>query len=645
MLSIESKNIFAILKKWLYAERDIAFRELISNASDAIVKLRDISRAGEYPEAEYRGRIDVIVDPAARTLTITDNGLGLTYDELDKYINNIAFSGATDFIERYRDQDDESIIGHFGVGFYSAFMVSDRVVIETRSYQRGETGVRWECGSDMAYTMSRVDRPAVGTSVILHLGDDSPYLRDPDLTHQAIARYFRFLRTEIHYTFAAGEREAGQDAEQDAGLGREQRTRYDDLLVNSPDPLWRKPESQVPAEQMKAFYRDYFDDVSDPLFWLTIESVDLGLRGIVFFRDTRNDTQTLDGTFDVYSRGVFIGRNPEGLIPKFVNLQSGIIDCDRLPLVVSRSGIREDDAPESIQELVCECLSQEVTLHLNQMFTTDRATYERHWPNIGASVKYGVLTDKIFASVMTRKVIFENLAGEYRTIAQYLAESEGVPEKTVLYASDPVEQAHYLGVFRRNGIPALILDHVIDQPLTRRLEMINRGVSFLRLDADLVTVLSSTDEGDIRNPEWAEALSSDFQRAAADRLPGCQVRMVRLRVPDLSVILTMDEASRRMDDLMEIYGLSQGNPADRRGGAARSLVINLNSPLIRRLGEVHETGKRELVLQHLVDLALLAQGDLGVEDIPRLIERGEALAEHYLRDTYERSRETGVYSD
>lgn len=627
VLSIESKNIFSILKKWLYAEPDIVFRELISNASDAIEKLQEIVGAGEHPDPGRRGRIDVIVNADARTLTIADNGLGMTARELERYINQIAFSGASDFVEKYGDQDEGAMIGHFGVGFYSAFMLSDHVVIQTRSHEQDEAGVRWECTDSMAYTMTPSDRRTVGTSVILELGDDSPYLKDPDLALAAIGKYFAFLRTEIYYTFVARGAEEPIPTSAD---GQDPNALYDQHLVNTPDPVWRRPASQVSTREMNAFYRDYFDDVCDPLFWIKIESVDLGLRGIVFFRDTKNATETLDGRFDVFSRGVFVEKNVAALVPKFVNLQSGIIECDDLPLVVSRSTMRGSNERGGVDELVHECLAQEVTIRLNEMFTADRATYERYWPEIGPFVKYGVLTDKIFASVMLRKVLFGNLVGQFQTVGEYLEQAGAAHGSTVFYASDPIEQAVYLNVFRKSGIPALILDHIIDQPLMRSLELVTKGVHFQRLDADLATLLAGDPAA--ADHEQVAGLSAEFRRVLGDRLRSCTVTVARLSYPDISVLITLDEAARRVGDMKQLYGLAEG-AVTTESGVPRTLLVNLNNPLIGRLSDCRDDTKRVLAIHQLMDLALLIQGDLGTDDIPGFIDRSEQTLGLYLRTT------------
>ncbi|NTW38666.1 MAG: hypothetical protein HGA44_02075 [Cellulomonadaceae bacterium] len=614
MLSIESKNVFAILKTWLYAEQDVVLRELVSNASDAIGRRREVEAAGGLRVPRTRGRIDVVVDATARTLTIADDGIGMTADEVDRFINQIAFSGAAEFVQTHRD-DDAAMIGRFGVGFYSAFMLSDRVVIETLSHETGAVAVRWEGTGDMGFRIGSGTRSTPGTSVVLDLAPDATYLNGPDLARVALRRFFAFLPTEVRLTFVPADGDSAEGA-------------CVDELVNTPDPVWRRPAGSVTTQQMNAFYREHFDDVCDPLFWIRIDSVDLGLRGIVFVRDTKNGTEQLDGRFDVLSRGVFVEQNPAALIPRFVNLQHGILECDDLPLVVSRSSTRGASEPDGLHALVNECLTQEVTIRLNTLATTERATYEQWWPQIGPFVKYGVLTDKIFASVMARKVLFEDLDGARVTIAEHLAARGAAPQRTIHYTSDPLEQALYVAIFRRNQIPALVLDHVIDQPLMRAIELLTQGVRFRRLDADLAALftLDSADSG----LAHVTRLTSDLAAVLGERAPGFEVAAVHLRHPDVAVLVAVDEGARRVDDMAELYGLADGTGPGGGRRAARTLLVNLDSPVVAALVGCADPGRRDLGLEQLVDVALLMQGDLGAGDVPALVDRLQLTLTRYL---------------
>lgn len=614
LLSIESKNIFSILKKWLYTEQDIVFRELISNASDAIEKLGVLGNAdrgqrnpgeGNSDEKNPAGRITVTLDTWENRLIISDNGIGMTAEEIDRYINQIAFSGASDFINKFEGQSG-GIIGHFGVGFYSAFMIADHVAIETKSALGDSAAVRWDCRSDMSYEMTPGARTAQGTDVILYL-NDSQYKEKPALVHDIIKKYFMFLKTEIYY-----------DAPE-----------FDHSLVNQPEPIWKRPDALVDSEEMKLFYKEFFDDISDPLFWIKFESIDIGLRGILFFRDTKNQTEELDGSFKVYNRGVYVGENIKELIPKFVNLQSGIIDCTDLPLVVSRSTIREEDQKDQMASLIYECLSQEVTIGLNNLYEQNRADYEKHWPHLNAFVKYGVLQDKIFASVMTRKVIFQDLYGNYKSIREYL-EQDTKQEGTVYYASDAVEQAHYIEIFKRCHLNALLFDHVIDQPFLRKQELVHQNTEFVRIDSNIENLFEGwLDEGD---GEKVALLTEKMNSALHGRIGKLELKITNLKEASITTLIINDEKARRMADMLEIYGMIR--PTDNALKEIQSkstLLVNLNNDIIRHVLDSKEEEQWSLILNQLFDLALMSQGALNLEDVEGFILRSEAMIAKYIQ--------------
>lgn len=617
LLSIESKNIFSILKKWLYTEQDIVFRELISNASDAIEKL-EVLRDADGREGNPAGKITVTLDPSENRIVISDNGIGMTEEEIDRYINQIAFSGAADFINKFEGQSG-GIIGHFGVGFYSAFMIADHVAIETKSYREDAPAVRWDCRSDMSYEMTPGSRTVHGTDVILYLNDNQ-YKEKPALVHDIIKKYFMFLKTDIYYNAPD----------------------FDQALVNEPNPLWKRPDALVDSEEVKLFYKEFFDDISDPLFWIKFESIDIGLRGILFFRDTKNQTEELDGSFKVYNRGVYVGENIKELIPKFVNLQSGIIDCTNLPLVVSRSTIREEDQKDQMASLIYECLSQEVTIGLNNLYEHNRADYEKYWPHLNAFVKYGVLQDKIFASVMTRKVIFEDLYGNYKTIREYLDHdtkqeepaNQGdkvTPSKgTVYYASDAVEQAHYIEIFKRCHLNALLFDHVIDQPFLRKQELVHQNTEFIRIDSNIESLFEGwLDEED---GEKVALLTEKMNSALNGRIGKLELKITNLKEASITTLIINDEKARRMADMLEIYGMIR--PTDnalKEMQSKSTLLVNLNNDIIRYVLHSQEEDQWSLILNQLFDLALMSQGALNLEDVEGFILRSEAIIEKYIQ--------------
>ncbi len=571
LLSIESRNIFAILKKWLYAETDVAFRELISNALDAIEK--------RGQESKSSGAVTVRLDNDEKRIIISDNGIGMTQDEVHKYINQIAFSGAEDYISR---GEGGSIIGHFGVGFYSAFMLAEHVAIETKA--DNSPAVRWDCTADMAYSMAECDKKDTGTDVILYLDDGSPYLTKPELITQSVKKYFALSKTPV---------------------------RVGDVTVGGP------------LADADALYPEMFGR-EPPIFNLKFASLDIGLSGVLFFRNTRGGTEELDGKLKFYSRGVYIGDNLPGYVPKFIGLQNGIIECDDLELVVSRSGVREEDG-ENMAKLVSECLSQEAAIFMNDMYQNRRQDYERFWPEISAFVKYGALQDKIFASVMSRKVLFEDINGKYSTVTEHAAEKD-----TVFYASDKLDQAHYIGIFKRCGLNALLFDHVIDKPLLIKYSTLYPKLKFIRIDSDDGAVYGNVPEpGD---DEKERLLRDKAEKALGERLGDMELRVTRLRHESVSALIVNDEQSRRMADMMEIYGfISAEDYAEREKQSKSALLLNLGNETVRFTLETADEAAARLVLEHLFDLALLGQQALKPEDMEGFIARTEKLLKAYTK--------------
>ncbi|MDR1765399.1 MAG: hypothetical protein LBR77_04805 [Lachnospiraceae bacterium] len=621
-LSIAGDNLFSILKNWLYTEPDIVFRELGSNALDAIEKRaqgafaleQDTAGAGgaslahplppgevsdggdgavagaaaatelgSGPHVRFSPRVLVTLDAAAKTLTFSDNGIGMTYEQVQKYINTIAFSGAREFVKRSDARGQGGIIGHFGVGFYSAFMYADHVAIETRSCTGGpgEGAVRWDCTADMNFTMGSCGKEDIGTDVILYLNEGNPYLRDPRHALAALRKYFIFSHYPVAFLVP------GQDPVQ----------------INHPNPIWRQNPDTVTEPDVAAFYKGFFGDTKDPLFWLPFSSIDIGIRGALFFRDTKYGTEELDGQVHIYNRGVYVGKNIPSLIPKFVNLQSGILECDDLPLAVSRSDVREDSGPDALHRIY-ECLSQEVSIALYEMFAKSRGDFEKYWPELNAFVKYGVMQDKTFAGVMMKRIIFEDITGRYLTIDEYLHET--APRSTIYYASDALDQAHYIRIFRECGVNALLFDHVIDQPLLFRFETLYPKCSFTRIDSDIGAIYGGElTAGDVRNAKQWERRVLD---CIGPRLGDIAPRFTRLAFRDVSALIVNDENARRMADMMELYGhkahgtgvrqaapaanpstpatkgtatpSAPGTGADAAPAAAKTLLFNLANPIV-----------------------------------------------------------------
>lgn len=600
MLSIESRNVFSILREWLYTEQDIVFRELISNGLDAISKR-------EILEAEtgklFSGEITIRLDETARQLIFTDNGVGMTFEEVDKYINKIAFSGAEEFIQQEKKNGDSNIIGHFGVGFYSSFMYASHVAIETLSCRSEAPPVRWDCTGDMAFSMKDGKKKERGTSVILNLEEDNKFLQKPELIFEAVKKYFPFAKTPICFE-AEG---------------------YDHVLVNDPQPVWKKTSGKTDTAEMNTFYKEYFSDSHDPLFWLQFESLDLGVRGTLFFRNTKRGTEELDGKIRIFNRGVYIGENIPEMIPKYIKLQNGIIECDNLQLAVSRSSVREDNSENEMLGLVFECLTQEVTIAFNDMFAKERDLYEERWPELNAFVKYGVMQDKTFASVMSRKIIFRDLYGKYYTLNEYLQN-----EKKLYYASDRLEQAHYIEIFKKFGLNALLFDHVLDQPLLMRYEVLFPDVEFTRIDSNISGIFEKFYTAE-EAPQISE-ITSRFEEVLDAQIENITLKFVKLAQKDLSTLLISDEQARRMTEMMEIYGLIDPEDyAQKEKQIRRSLVINLENPMIQFIAQADKEDKMmSVAVQQLFDLALMSQQALAPENVVKFISRSEDILQKML---------------
>lgn len=598
-LTVEGQNIFNILKQWLYTEQDIVFRELISNSLDAIEKL-NLLRQNDPNIPNMNDEIIVKLDCDKNCIIIRDNGIGMSEEEVEKYINKIAFSGATEFINQYNQNGKNSIIGHFGVGFYSAFMLADHVAIETKSYKKDIPAVRWDGFSDMSYSIKECEKTEIGTDVILYLPQKSCYIEKPNLVYESIKKYFIFSKVPIYFE-APG---------------------YDHVLVNVPNPIWRQPKDSINYEEMNKFYKEFFSDRTDPLFWIQFENSDLGVRGVLFFRDTKNGTDEIDGKIKIYHRGVYVGDDIRQLIPKFVNLQNGILECDYLPLVVSRSSIREEKQNEDLISSIYDYLTQEVASALQNLFENQREKYEAFWPNLNAFVKYGILQDKIFASSMMRRVIFKDIYGKYYTIQEYLEREGNSHPNTVYYASDEIDQAHYIEIFKKCGLNALLFDHVIDQPFMRRYEIVNPKIKFIRIDSNIETLFSGyLDEED--KPK-ADILTEKFQKALGERLGPINLNVTKLKYDNISTLIINDEASRRIVDMLEIYGYI--NPFDMyaKGKHAKStLIVNMNNEIIKFILESNDENFINIVINQLFDLSLLSQQSLKPEDVEQFINRSE----------------------
>ncbi|MGN0515142.1 MAG: molecular chaperone HtpG, partial [Lachnospiraceae bacterium] len=514
-LSINSENIFPIIKKWLYSDHDIFYRELISNGCDAITKLKKLNVMGEYtiPD-DMEFKITVSVNQEQKTITITDNGIGMTADEVNEYINQIAFSGAAAFLEQYKDKTNEDqIIGHFGLGFYSAFMVADRVTIDTLSYKEGSAAVHWECDGGTDYEMSEGTKDTIGTQIVLYLNEDSYEFSNEYRAREVITKYCSFMPVDI---FLINENAPVEEPAKDEASDAESAENTDEakeekkpVPINDKNPLWNKHPNECTEEEYKDFYRKVFHDYKEPLFWIHLNmDYPFNLKGILYFPKLNTEYDTLEGTIKLYNNQVFIADNIKEVIPEFLLLLKGVIDCPDLPLNVSRSALQNDGFVKKISDYI----SKKVADKLSGMYKTDKENYEKYWDDINPFIKFGCLKDEKFAEKMNDFIIFKDLNGKYLTLAEYLEENKERCENTVFYVTNEIEQSQYINLFKEENLNAVILKHNIDSPFITHMEQKNENVKFVRIDSDLSDVFKEeTSEDELK--EISEKLTELFKKS------------------------------------------------------------------------------------------------------------------------------------
>ncbi|MEQ2473952.1 molecular chaperone HtpG [Laedolimicola intestinihominis] len=670
-LSINSENIFPIIKKWLYSDHDIFFRELISNGCDAITKLHKLALIGEYNYPEgHKDSVRVIVNPEEKTLKFIDTGLGMTAEEVEEYINQIAFSGAADFLEKYKDKaNDDQIIGHFGLGFYSAFMVADEVHIDTLSYKDGAKAVHWECDGGTEYDMSEGTRTEIGTEITLFLNEDCLEFANEYRAREVISKYCSFMPVEIFLEKA--------NAEQEYETIDESELREDDVVVEhihedakteeiekedgtketkevSPardrvkinkrpvslsdiHPLWTKHPNECSDEEYKAFYRKVFQDYKEPLFWIHLNmDYPFNLKGILYFPKINTEYDSIEGTIKLYNNQVFIADNIKEVIPEFLMLLKGVIDCPDLPLNVSRSALQNDGFVKKISDYI----SKKVADKLTGMCKTDRETYEKYWDDISPFIKFGCLKDEKFCDKMSDYILFKDLDGKYQTLKDLVPEEEAAdvdvvenpddkqedteekePEKTtIFYVTDEVQQSQYINLFREEGKNAVILKHNIDAPFISHLEMKNDKIKFQRIDADLTEdFVEATDEAELK--ETTDSLTEIFRKALGnDKL---DVKVEKMKNENISSMITLSEESRRMQDMMKMYSMN-GMDLGMFGGG-ETLVLNANNKLVQYILE-HKDGEHvNLFCEQLYDLAMISHQPLAPEKMTKFISRSNEI--------------------
>ena len=681
-LSINSENIFPIIKKWLYSDHDIFVREMVSNGCDAITKLKKLEIMGEYtfPD-DYKPAIQVVVNSEAKTLKFIDNGIGMTADEVEEYITQIAFSGATEFLEKYKDKTtDDQMIGHFGLGFYSAFMVADEVHIDTLSYKEGAVPVHWSCDGGTEYDIQDGNKATVGTEITLFLNDESLEFCNEYRMREVIEKYCSFMPVNIYLSRENAEQEyetideadlrdddvvverihedaKTEERENDKGEKEtveispaRDRVKINKRPVSLSDthPLWMKHPNDCTDEEYKEFYRKVFLDYKEPLFWIHLNmDYPFNLKGILYFPKINTEYDSIEGTIKLYNNQVFIADNIKEVIPEFLLLLKGVIDCPDLPLNVSRSALQNDGFVQKISEYIAKKVADKLT----GMCKTDRESYEKYWDDISPFIKYGCIKDSKFAEKLHDYILFKNLDGKYLTLKDCIeanktekaeetaaeekteeteekkeeqssgdaGNEEKEPEKTtIFYVTDPVQQSQYINMFKEAGKDAVILTHNIDAPFISHLEQKDQTVQFKRIDADLTEELKGEEAAD---EETAKTLTELFRKSLnKEKL---EVKVENLKDSSVSAMMMLSEESRRMQEMMKMYNMYGMDP--NMFGGQETLVLNANHPLVKYLGENQDTENAALICQQLYDLAMISHKPLSPEDMTRFVQRSNEI--------------------
>ena len=670
-LSIDSDNIFPIIKKWLYSDHDIFIRELVSNGCDAITKLKKLEIMGEYtfPE-DYKASIQVIVNPEEKTMKFIDTGLGMTADEVEEYITKIAFSGATAFLEKYKDKTNaDEMIGHFGLGFYSAFMVADEVHIDTLSYRDGATAVHWECDGGTQYTIGDGSKTTVGTEITLYLNEESVEFANEYRTREVLDKYCSFMPVEIFLSKANAEpeyetieeselrdddvviehiHEDAKTEEKENENGEKEivevspakemvKIQKRPVALNDIHPLWTKHPNECSEDEYKDFYRKVFMDYKEPLFWIHLNmDYPFNLKGILYFPKINTEYDSVEGTIKLYNNQVFIADNIKEVIPEFLMLLKGVIDCPDLPLNVSRSALQNDGTVKKISEYI----SKKVADKLTGMCKTDRENYEKYWDDISPFIKYGCIKDDKFYDRIKDCLLFKNLDGKYLTLQDFVAENkkedtaeavketestenaeEKQKEKTVLfYVTDEVQQSQYINLFKEQGIDAVILKHNIDSAFITHLERQDDTIKFERIDADVnADMKEEVSEEDLK--EEKETLTDVFHKALNnDKL---EVKVEKLKNASVSSMIVLSEETRRMQDMMKMYNMYGMDP-NMFGGPA-TLVLNANNELVQYIFNHKDSEHVPMMCEQLYDLAMLSHKPLAPEEMTKFITRSNKI--------------------
>ncbi len=683
-LSINSENIFPIIKKWLYSDHDIFAREVISNGCDAITKLAKLEMMGEYEYPDgYKKEIQVIVNPKEKTLKFIDTGLGMTAAEVEEYITQIAFSGATDFLNKYKDKTtNDEIIGHFGLGFYSVFMVADEVHIDTLSYQKDAKPVHWECDGGTEYSIEEGSRTQVGTEITLFLSEDCLEFANEYRMREVITKYCSFMPVNIYLSNAEAEQEyetideadlreddviverIHEDAkteEKENENGEKEvvevspakdRVKINKRPVSLSDthPLWTKQPKDCTDEEYKEFYRKVFHDYKEPLFWIHLNmDYPFNLKGILYFPKINTEYDSIEGTIKLYNNQVFIADNIKEVIPEFLMLLKGVIDCPDLPLNVSRSALQNDGFVKKISDYITKKVADKLT----GMCKTDRENYEKYWDDISPFIKFGCIKDSKFGEKMADSILYKNLDGKYLTIKDLVKEEEASkadstetedktedtasaeekkdessdenkePEKTTIYyVTDEIQQSQYINMFREAGMDAVILKHNIDNAFISHMEQLHDNIKFQRIDADVTDTFKEETNADALK-ETTDTLTDVFRKALGnDKLT---VKVEKLKNANVSSMMTLSEENRRMQEMMKMYGMAGMDPS--MFGNDVTLVLNANNKLVQYVANHKDDEHVPMICEQLYDLAMIAHKTLNPDEMTKFIARSNEILE------------------
>lgn len=618
-ISVDSENLFPIIKKWLYSDKDIFLRELVSNGCDAVTKLKKLASIGEAQiDENEKFKVTVSIFKDAKKLVISDNGIGMTAEEIDRYINQIAFSGASDFLSKYKEEDDKGsqIIGHFGLGFYSAFMVADSVEIDSLSYQDGAKAAKWTCDGSMEFDLTDGDRTERGTTITLNIAEDSKEFLEESTIRQILHKYCAFLPIEIYVEVPEDKHEDHCDCGHDHDHEHEDDTPSEPKPINNTTPLWMKKPSECTDEEYKEFYRNVFMDFNEPLFWIHL-NVDypFNLKGILYFPKINHEFAGQEGQIKLYNNQVFVADNVKEVIPEFLMLLKGVIDCPDLPLNVSRSFLQNDGYVKKISSHITKKVADKLT----SIYNNERENYEKYWDYINIFIKYGCLRDEKFYEKVKDVIIYKDIDGKYLTLDEYL---DGKEEKDVYYVSDPQTQSQYINMFKNQGLNAVVLPSMMDTHFISLVEMKQTGVKFKRIDSAINDISDNTEKDD-STKEQEEKLIEKFKNEIKDDT--LKIEVQSLKDDSIPAVILLGEQSRRMQEMYKAYDQQMAGMADMFHDEF-TLVLNSNNSLIKKIDTLNDEDAN-LVIDHVYDLAKISHSPLPAEQMTKFIERSNKLLE------------------